>query len=155
MNIPQYRVSGYPCAKSLAYLTDMKVRGWPACAIESLKADLPRFESASIRHGFEVALKNCVNFVDPLHYPFLQNLNEHVQITIESEISEELRRKATTNDKDSIAASTILLRLNEPQVALSQETGSNYRVKELREMTDEELDREIKNTEERLNSVSE
>lgn len=149
MPIPQYRISGYPSGRSLNYLKALTAAGWPPHIVEDLKLDIPRFESASVLYDFESSLKACTLNIDKVHHPFLQDLNEHIKMSSRAEINEELRRKATCNDKDSIAASALLSGMSDKRIS-SLKGGNSVQVNNPQSMTMEDLEKEIKAAEKRL-----
>lgn len=154
MNSVIYRVPGYPSTKSLLYLEALEANGWPDEVIARLREDLPRFESASIRDDFEQAMEVFVLQPHKDHLPFLQELNRYIKAITRATRNEELQRKATTGDKDSIAANTLLaISNNEPSTGYDLDlnvTVKNRRVKDLSDMTEADLKRELEATEKRL-----
>lgn len=77
-----------------------------------LSKNLIRFESASILGSFEDALQATITDIDKGHYPFLQILYKHIRALALAERGEELLRKASTPDKESIAANALLARFD-------------------------------------------
>ena len=103
-----YRVPGFLSPRSVQYLDNLLMAGWREDQFARFKEDLPRFESASIKMPYEEALESMVNVPDEAHGPFLQGLNSHIRAVARAERLEELQRKAKTNDKESMAAQTML-----------------------------------------------
>ena len=108
MSTPCYRTPGYPCARSLWYINQLELMGWPQDWISLFAAEIPRFESASLLSDFEEALEAFSISSDEEHHLFLRGLNKHIKELARAERNEELQRKAVTSDKDSIAAHAIL-----------------------------------------------
>lgn len=107
-----YRVPGFMSPRSVQYTEALVAAGWPDYAVENLKNDLPRFESYSLYYSFEDCLKGLVYRHDEAHYPFLEELCEHIKMVAAGERLEELQRKAKTNDKDSMAAQQLWAQLH-------------------------------------------
>jgi hypothetical protein len=105
-----YRVPGSLSGKSLRYIDQMMALGYPEEQIDIYKTDFCRFESASVMGSFETALNACIYKIPEGHYPFLRELHEHIKALSCAERGEELLRKASTSDKESIAANTLLSR---------------------------------------------
>lgn len=136
--------------KSVRYVESLRVNGWRSDYLESLKADLLRFESASIVDEYDEALEVMVHEHPDVVSDFLRQLNRHVKALARAERYEELHDKARTKSKDSIAANVILSQVHKRSMDLSAVKNPSVKLDKLAAMSQEDLQREVSEVQKRL-----
>lgn len=146
------RVQGQPSRKSLMYLAKLKYKGCPQKVLNQLKIDLFCFEMASIGSDYDAAVLVFVNPPKEYHIPFLKELNVFVKALSTALRTAELQRKAVSGGRDSIAASALLSGFSNEKISSLQ--GGTINGAAVSDLTDEDIEREIKNINARLGVVT-
>jgi len=131
-----YRAAGFLSGKSLIYIDQLENAGWDPTYLESFATDLIRFESASVKRGYDEALLTFMPPPHEVHTPYLTGLNAYIRAISDAAVIDTLQGIATdtkVSNKDGMAARSMLLHFDAgdiiPTTEIDGKTVINFNVK--------------------------